>query len=195
MLKKITFVTSNKGKVNELQNLLQIEIIPKDIDLPEIQSLDLKEIIEKKAFEAYKIIQSPVVIEDTSLIFHALAKLPGTFVKWFLKELGTEGLCRLMNQYKNKTATAQNMIGLFDGTQISFFSGKIKGTISPVPKGTNGFGWDALFIPEGQYKTYAEMTNKEKMKFSFRKIAVEELKQFLIKAKLETSQSYISISD
>ncbi len=179
MFNKITFVTTNKGKVNELKKLLQIEVIQKDIDLPEIQSLDLKEIIEKKAFEAYKIIQTPVIVEDTSLVFHALGKLPGPLIKWFLKELETEGLCKMMNQYKDKTATAQNMLGLFDGKNISFFSGEIEGSIATDPIGQNGFGWDAIFIPEGQLKTYAEMTNKEKMDISFRTIAIKKLNEHL----------------
>ena len=59
------------------------------------------------------------------------------------------------------------------------FLGKINGTVSLEPKGTNGFGYDPIFIPENNIKTFAEMKLEEKNVISHRKIAITKLKSFL----------------
>ena len=59
------------------------------------------------------------------------------------------------------------------------FLGKINGTVSLEPKGTNGFGYDPIFIPENNVKTFAEMKLEEKNIISHRKIAITKLKSFL----------------
>src|SRR5690242_16126421 len=97
----LTFVTSNPGKAKQLGQYLDVPVVQKAIDLIEIQSLDGAEIIEHKAREAYRLLRSPVLVEDASLQFLALGKLPGPLIKWFLEELGTAGLCRLLNGYED----------------------------------------------------------------------------------------------
>ena len=59
------------------------------------------------------------------------------------------------------------------------FLGKIYGTVSLEPKGSNGFGYDPIFVPENSIKTFAEMKLEEKNKISHRKIAISKLKSFL----------------
>lgn len=175
----ITFITGNPGKAAELSNKLNVSIDHKKIDLPEIQTLDLKEISTFKAREAYKIVNSPVLVEDVGLVFHALNKLPGPFIKWFLTELKNEGLCKLLSSYQNKHATAEIVYTLFDGKELIYFEAALEGTIVDTPRGENGFGWDQIFMPDGQNKTYAEMTIEEKNKISHRAIALQKLQQYL----------------
>lgn len=79
MIKNLTFVTGNIAKYQQLRRHLKYLLLHQKLDLGEIQSLDLEEIIEHKAKEAYKQIKQPVLVEDTSLVFQALGKLPGGF--------------------------------------------------------------------------------------------------------------------
>tara|TARA_X000000368_G_scaffold267402_1_gene211865 strand:+ start:305 stop:568 length:264 start_codon:yes stop_codon:yes gene_type:complete len=59
------------------------------------------------------------------------------------------------------------------------FLGRVNGTVSIKPKGTNGFGYDPIFVPENHTRTFAEMSLKEKNIISHRKIAITKLKSFL----------------
>lgn len=174
-MQSLTFITGNSGKARQVSQLLDVPMAHKKIDLPEIQSLDLSTIIEWKAKEAYKHVQSPVLVDDTSLRFCTLGKLPGPLIKWFLTELGTNGLCRLLDGYPDRSAEAAVMFGLYDGQTLHTFSGSMKGSISHMPRGQHGFGWDPIFIPSGSEKTWAEMTIEEQKETSMRKIALEKL--------------------
>ncbi|MCR4326108.1 MAG: non-canonical purine NTP pyrophosphatase [Candidatus Roizmanbacteria bacterium] len=175
----LTFITGNKAKAELLARYLDYPITHKDIDLIEIQSLDVQEVAVHKAKEAYAHIKSPVLIEDTSLEFNALGKLPGTLIKWFLHELGNDGLCTLLNQYSDKRATCIVMFVLYDGKAITTFSGEMKGMIATKPKGTGGFGWDPIFISEGYVQTRGEMSRREYDATSPRRIATEKLSTYL----------------
>lgn len=179
MIDSLTYVTSNPGKVRLLRRYVDIPVQHKDIDLIEIQSLDLATIIEYKAKEAYRQMRSPVLVEDASLRFLALGKLPGPLIKWFLEELGTDGLCKLLDGYAERAALAEVQFGLYDGQSFHVFAGAREGTIALAPRGSNGFGWDSIFIPAGHHKTWAEMTNDEQGATSMRKLALKELDAFL----------------
>jgi non-canonical purine NTP pyrophosphatase (RdgB/HAM1 family) len=174
----ITFITSNPGKVIEVSKYLDIQIENKSLDLEEIQSLDLEEIVKDKVLRAFNQIKSPVLVEDVSFTFHALGNLPGPLIKWFLKELGNDGLCHLVDG-KNRSCTATVCYGLYDGNQIQTFSGSMKGRVADVPRGDGSFGWAPIFIPEGYNETYAELSIEEQVKFSMRNKALKKLKEYL----------------
>lgn len=178
-MQSLTFITGNSEKARLVNKYLDVPVTHKKIDLVEIQSLDLSVIIEEKAKEAYKYVQSPVLVEDTSLRFCALGRLPGPLIKWFLAELGTDGLCRLLDGYSDRSAEASVMFGLYDGQAFRAFTNSREGSISLVPRGFNGFGWDPIFVPYGSEKTWAEMTIEEQEETSLRKIALEELGRYL----------------
>ncbi len=180
-LNSITFITGNAAKAEQLRRHLDYPVFYRKLDLDEIQSLDLKKIVEHKAKEAYKKIGSPVLVEDVSLAFHAFGKLPGPLIKWFLGELGNDGLCKMLDGHKNRNATAEVCFGLYDGKKLKIFEGKMEGTIAKKPRGKTDFGWDPIFIPKGSRKTNAEMSVEEQKKFSMRKIALKKLEVFLKK--------------
>lgn len=175
-MKTLTFITGNLNKVKWTQRYTPIPLEHKKLDLTEIQSLDVKEVVKHKVKEAYNILKKPVLVEDTSLIFHALGKLPGPLIKWFLEELGTDGLCKLITD-KNREATATVVFGLFDGKKLRLYEGTTKGTVAEKPQGENGFGWDPIFIPNGQNKTHGEMTDEEHDKVSIRRLALEKMRK------------------
>jgi non-canonical purine NTP pyrophosphatase (RdgB/HAM1 family) len=171
----LTFVTGNAAKAEQLRWHLAVPLRHQAVDLPEIQSLDLEEVVGHKAREAYKVIGAPVLVEDTSLSFVALKRLPGPLIKWFLHELGNDGLCHLLDGYEQRGALAQVLFGWYDGQQLRCFSGAVHGAIAPEPKGVSGFGWDNIFIPQGETKTWGEMNREEQTATSMRRIALGKL--------------------
>ena len=175
----ITFVTGNQKKVTEMERILGIELKSKKIDLPELQSLDIKEVVVEKARRAFSVLGTSVIVEDTALVFHALGKLPGTFVKWFAEELDYEGMCRLLDGKEDSSATVYACIAYFDGENMDTFMGECKGTISESPRGGEGFGFDCIFIPEGYEETWSELPNEVKDDMSHRARAAHKLKDFL----------------
>ncbi|MCS6789271.1 MAG: non-canonical purine NTP pyrophosphatase [Patescibacteria group bacterium] len=177
----IYFITGNKNKYEEIKDILYpIKIKHLDIDLPEIQDINPENIIKFKLKEAFKYKKAQFIVEDTSLYLDCLNDLPGPMIKWFLKTIGDEGVFKIANLFGNTKAVAKTIIGYAeDIDKIKFFEGKIYGKIV-FPKGENGFGWDRIFMPEGFNKTFAEIEFEEKNKFSMRKIAAENFKNYLI---------------
>jgi inosine triphosphate pyrophosphatase len=172
------FITGNKGKFSEVQAILG-DVERLDLDLPEIQELDARKIIEAKLTEAQKHHAGELIVEDTSLYFDALQGLPGPFIKWFIATVGQEGLYAMADAFGKYGAEAKTIIGYANAAgDIHFFEGTFRGTIVP-PRGPNGFGWDPIFKPDGYEKTFGELDPSEKNAFSMRKIAVERLREYL----------------
>ena len=178
---KLTFITGNAGKAKYLSDYFHLPVEHIKLDLHEIQSLNLREVVEDKARRAYEIVKSPVLVEDVSLVFRGLKKLPGPLIKWFLDTLGNVGLCKLLDTFEDRSAFAEVEFAICDGSEVHIFSGSMEGSIASNPTGKMGFGWDPIFIPRGYDKTWAEMTDSEKHSTSMRKIALEKMAKFLEK--------------
>ncbi len=174
----LVVVTSNKDKIAEINEILGTNHQASRIHIPEIQSLDLDEVIAHKAKEAYRKIKKPVLVEDISLEIKALNGLPGTFVKFFLERLGTEDTVQLVGRAKTDT-TVIAAIAIFDGQNLKIFKEIVTGTLSAKNRGEHGFGFDKVFIPKGYARTYAQMAPKVKNQISHRAIAFKKLKKFL----------------
>lgn len=176
----LTFITGNPMKARQLGLHLDIPVAHLKLDLAEIQSLDLREVIEHKAREAYRHIEAPVLVEDTSLTFHELGMLPGPLIKWFLQELGNDGLCTLLRAHDDRAAVARVVFGLYDGSDaVRMFEGEAKGSIADQPRGREGFGWDPIFIPDGWTRTWGEMSPEEQLQSSMRRQALQKLQAYL----------------
>ena len=175
----ITFITSNPNKVKELGECLGFSIKHQNLDLPEIQSLSLEKVAIAKAEFAFREIKSSVLIEDNALIFSALNNLPGSFIKHFFESLKNEGLTKILNAYDNREALALSCFVLRDENGSKVFMGETKGVVADKPRGENGFGWDAIFMPAGSNMTWAEMSKEEKQKTSMRAKALEKLSDYL----------------
>lgn len=178
-VEKLTFITGNAAKAEQLGRHLEYPVAHKKADAYEIQSLDLRQIAEHKAREAQRQIGGTVLVEDTSLVFHALSRLPGPLIKWFLEELDNAGLAKLLNGYNDRNCTASVCFALCDGESVEFFEGERKGAIALEPRGERGFGWDPIFIPEGHETTWGEMDPAGQEKTSMRRVALKKLEEYL----------------
>ncbi len=175
----IYFITGNKNKFSEVKQIIP-EIEQLDIDLPEIQEIDAKEVIKAKLLEALKHKNGEIIVEDTSLYLDCMNGLPGPLIKWFLQKIGNEGIYNIAEKLENNKAQAKTIIGYAKNSkQIYFFEGIIQGKIVK-PKGNTDFGWDPIFQPNGYEKSFAELAPEEKNEISMRKIAVNKLKEFLL---------------
>jgi inosine triphosphate pyrophosphatase len=179
-MKKLIFITGNIGKLEEAKKILEgVEVVNKNIDLPEIQETNAQKVIEAKLLEAFRHHRGEYIIEDTSLYFDALNGLPGPLIKWFLEKLGDKKLFELAKKLGNDRAEARAIIGYIDANRsIRYFEGRLKGRIV-APTGKNGFGWDRIFMPDGHNKTFAQMNAEEKNKISMRKKAFTGFNKYL----------------
>lgn len=175
----IHFVTNNKNKLREFENILGFALQQAPLNLDEIQAIEVEKVVDFKARQAFEKIKKPLIVEDTGLYFDAWNGLPGALAKWFDKSIGYGNLCSLLGE--NRRAKAQTVIGYFNGENYQSFTGEVFGKISDSPRGTNHFGWDIIFIPEGHSQTFAEMGLEEKNKISMRRIALEKFKQARMK--------------
>lgn len=180
MINKIAFATTNEGKLKEARELLGIEVEGSGLEIDEIQSLDKSIVAEKKARAYYDKLQKPILVEDVSLEIEALNNLPGTYINDFSKALGNEGICELLKDKENRNATAYTTLVFIDEKGDSHeFVGEVKGKVSLHPRGADGFGWDPIFIPDGETRTFAEIKAEEKNKYSMRAKAFEKFKAWL----------------
>lgn len=175
----ITFVTGNKAKAEEIARQTNLPIQATALDLNEIQSLDVREVIEAKAREAYEHIGSPVLVDDASLSIDELGGLPGALVRWFIKGVGNEGICRFADLSRTRKAVATVAIGYYDGKDFTAFVEEVPGVISTHPEGEGGYGWDAVFIQEGYEATRASLSPEDYDRASIRRPALESLRSYL----------------
>jgi len=179
-MRDLTFITGNQNKADFLAKHLGIPIAHHKLDLDEIQSLDLHTVVEHKVRQAYVQLRKPVLVEDAALVFAAMGRLPGTYIKWFIEEIGYDGLLRLANSLPHQTAIGRVCYGLYDGTDMHFFDGEMYGRIAAEAHDNGrGFGFDPIFINEGFGKTRAEMTEQEYDRTSYRTPAIAQLRSFL----------------
>lgn len=180
-MKDVIFVTGNMHKATMLSSLLGRTLSHKSLELEEIQSVNLQSIAEHKAKQAYDALHQPVLVDDTSLGFTALSGLPGPFIKYFEQSAGgLEMVCRMLDGFSDRTATAKAVIAYYDGRQTTFFGGMISGTIAVHPRGKNGHGWDAIFCPNGfDGQTRAELDETTYAEVYKQLRPVTELKMFL----------------
>ncbi len=180
---KITIVTGNLNKLRELSALApnDLELTNQALELDEIQSLDLRKIVEDKLRRAYEQVGSAVIVEDVSAGLESLNGLPGPFIKFFEQQLGRGALYKLSKQPDDRV-TIRCIAGYFDGAKMVFAEGVVHGTIT-APRGENGFGFDCVVVPDGQLsderRTVAEMTADEKNAISHRGQAFKSLFQQL----------------
>lgn len=183
LMQSLYFVTGNAGKLSEFQALLpQVQGI--DLALTEIQHSDPEAIIAHKLAEAQQQTEGrypALLVEDTSLYLDCLGGLPGPLIKWFIapQHLGVAGLAQVAERMGNPAARAVTLIGLQLPQQAPIFvRGEVAGQIV-TPRGSQGFGWDAIFQPQGAPLTFAEMDPAEKARWSMRRLAIEALVQHL----------------
>lgn len=183
-MKKITYFTSNKGKVESLKvtaakhNIEVVQRSPKefddakDYDLLEPRSYDLKEIAKIKAIYAFKKIGMPLVVTDEGFYLDRWPKFPGSFTNFALESLKTEGILKLIEKEQRSCSFKTCMAYIDDKLEPVFFESETRGTLTDKPKGNKKPGIKSdlgyLFIPEGCENTAAEMTEEDYLEFKKR---------------------------
>lgn len=175
MADRLLFVTSNPGKVREIEALLGASVEQLDLDLPEIQALAVADVARHKALTAFERAGRPVMVEDTGLYIDALRGLPGALVRWFLATIGPAGICGLVPAGADRAAQARTAVAYCAGDSVELFIGETPGVIVAAPAGAGGFGWDPIFRPDGASGTFAELGPAERAAYSMRRQAVERL--------------------
>lgn len=176
-LKELVFVTSNLDKLSEAEAVLGVSLEHRALDLPEIQSLDIEEVVRSKVVAALARVSRPVLVEDTSLELRGMGGFPGPLIRWLLASVGARGICSLADAFEDRRATVRCIACAAGGGEEVLGLGIVEGHIARKPRGQRGFGWDSVFIPaESGGKTYAELSAGEKNRISHRRKALEALK-------------------
>jgi non-canonical purine NTP pyrophosphatase (RdgB/HAM1 family) len=180
VLDDLVFVTSNVGKLREAEAVLGRALDHCALDLPEIQTLDLHEVVRGKAVMAFEQLGRPVLVEDTGLEIAGLNGFPGPLVRWLLTSVGPQGIARIAHCFADPGAIARCLVCATDGSEEVFGEGEVNGTIATAPRGDGGFGWDSIFVPsDGDGRTYGEMAVGEKNLISHRHKAFTALRDAL----------------
>ncbi len=179
-LDELIFVTSNLGKLREAEEVLGVKLEHSALDLPEVQSLDLEEVVRAKASAAFDRLGMPVLVEDTSLELVGMGGFPGPLVRWLLASVGPAGICRVAQTFGDPRAVVRCLACATDGSTERVGLGVVRGVIAEAPRGASGFGWDPVFIPDdGDGRSYAEMDEGEKNAISHRRRALLALRDVL----------------
>jgi len=182
---KILFATSNKGKLLEAEKFLSplgFKVTQLEISYPELQASSLEEVASfgLEWILKEKGIKEAIMLEDAGLFIHALNDFPGVFSADVFKSIGLEGILRLMEDEEDRSAHFESCIAYWkEGSQPMIFKGRADGEITHEIKGEHGFGFDPIFIPEGENKTFAEMPTEEKNRFSHRGKSLKKLVKYL----------------
>jgi XTP/dITP diphosphohydrolase len=189
---QLVFASNNKNKIKEIQAL-----IPNTIQIISLEDIGCIEDIPETAetIEGNAILKANYVssnygydcfADDTGLEVDSLNGAPGVYSARYAGEQkdANDNMDKLLLELKDKSnrkANFKTVICLnLNGTQ-QLFTGIITGKIIDEKIGTNGFGYDPIFIAEGHQKTFAQLTLEEKAHISHRGIAVAQLIAFLSK--------------
>ncbi|MEA3203989.1 MAG: XTP/dITP diphosphohydrolase [Thermoplasmata archaeon] len=172
---KLTFVTGNAGKVAEMAALLAplgVEVVADGRGYPEVQAATLAEVTEAGARHLLAAgLRPPFILEDSGLFVAALRGFPGVYSRNALDTIGTAGILRLLQDVELETrgAAFQADLAYVDAAgRVHHFAGTCKGRIAERAAGSNGFGFDPVFVPHGESLTFAEMDPAEKSRLSHR---------------------------
>ncbi|RIB34692.1 non-canonical purine NTP diphosphatase [Phocaeicola vulgatus] len=191
MKKKLVFATNNAHKLDEISSILgeKVELLSlKDIhchvDIPETADT-LEGNAMLKAEYIYKNYGLDCFADDTGLEVEALNGAPGVYSaryaggEGYNAEANMQKLLQNMQGVQNRKAQFRTAICLILDGKKHLFEGIVKGEIIKEKRGSSGFGYDPIFVPEGYTKTFAELGNETKNKISHRALAVEKLCRFL----------------
>jgi XTP/dITP diphosphohydrolase len=187
----LVFASNNEHKIKEIKSLLgnsftllSLHDINIREDIPEEEPL-----IEGNALSKARFVHNAsgldVFADDTGLEISALGGLPGVHSARFAGEnkdssANIEKVLALLDNEENRKARFRTVIALILDKKEYLFEGTVEGTIIHQKRGSEGFGYDPIFVPDGKTCTFAEMKLEEKNTISHRSRAFEKLRQFLL---------------
>ena len=176
-MNEVRLVTSNPGKLKEFRHALEplgfkVEHLPEEVD--EIQADTLEEVVRECIHELGGRGVRNFILDDSGLFVSALHGFPGVYSSYAFKTLGSEGILKLLENEKDRNATFRCCIGCcIEDMDDIIVSEEATGTIIHEKRGTGGFGFDPIFVPEGYTLTFAEMPLEKKNVISHRGKAIK----------------------
>ena len=186
--------TSNKHKVEEFRKMLndlnsRVNIVTPDA-IPNFPVLiedghSFEENAEKKAEQASAYADMAAFADDSGLMVDALSGAPGIYSARYAGEGATDAarIAKLLDAMKGKTDRRARFVCAiaiaYRGDDVALFRGEVCGTIAEAPRGTNGFGYDPVFIPDGYDKTFGELPSEVKDSISHRAAAMVKAVKFI----------------
>jgi XTP/dITP diphosphohydrolase len=195
----LVFASNNQHKVKEIKSILDDNITLLSLsdvniseDIPEDEPLIEGNAIFKARY-VYNASGMNVFADDTGLEIEALNGLPGVHSARFAgeskdPEANIAKVLSMLEGKENRKARFRTVIALIFENKEYLFEGIVCGTIISEKRGGEGFGYDPVFIPEGRNLTFAQMTLQEKNRISHRAIALEKLKEFLLRHRLSVNK-------
>jgi XTP/dITP diphosphohydrolase len=141
--------------------------------------MDIEYISRRKAEAAFAVLKKPVITDDVGVYFEAWNGFPGPFAKFLLLDLGNKKVLDIFKHEANRNVIIKSAISYHDGNKIHVFIGEIKATLATKARGTDGWGFDPIIIPNGETQTFAEMGAVKKNLLSHRRLALNKLKKYL----------------
>jgi len=179
-------VTHNEGKAREFAHALRDlpwSVVMEALEYQEVQADTLDEVAVASArwLLAEGKVTPPFVLEDAGLFVDGLSGFPGVYSAYVYRTVGCAGLLRLMEGREDRSARFESRVALVlaDGA-VEVLPGTCRGTLTTEERGAGGFGFDPIFVPEGEVLTFAEMPLEEKDGMSHRGRALARLRDRLV---------------
>ncbi len=188
-MKKILVATHNVHKKEEIQ-----QILGADFEVMSLTDYDIHdEIVEDgESFNANALIKAkycfektgvPSIGDDSGLVVEALDGRPGIFSARYAGDHDfAKNIAKVLSELEgenNRKAYFITVLCYYDGKETQYFEGRVYGNLLLENKGHQGFGYDPIFVPDGYEMTFAEMKPEDKNKISHRKLAIDQLLEFL----------------
>ena len=188
---KYLLASFNPSKLKEIKALL-----PEDLDIvllsdipgavePEENGNTLEANAKIKAEYGYQLTGLPTISDDTGLLTESLNGMPGVYSARYAgepqdSEKNMEKLLNALQSERNRKAEFRTVIALQEtAEEVKYFTGVLRGNIAHEKKGNAGFGYDPVFIPEGDTRSLGEYTATEKNEISHRGKALQQLARYL----------------
>jgi len=191
-LKELLFFSHNQKKIIEINQIFKSSNIIiknlnsfKEVKDPKETGKTFSENAKIKSNFGMKKFKVPCFADDSGFCVEALNNKPGIRSKRLLEKYPTANkafeyiISNVINKKNNKAFFVTAISLSINVGHHIIFIGKIYGKVSLEPKGSNGFGYDPIFIPENKNQTFAEMSSNEKNKISHRKLAIKKMRSFL----------------
>lgn len=182
----LTLVTSNPQKAKEIQAALRLFSISMKVsgaEIPEKKALDLREVIVDKVEKAFAHVQRPLIVDDTGIFFVGYHHFPGAYSRFAFQALGFDGLFRLVNE--GQQAYFKSLIAFKAARNVSpkIFQGICRGRLTKKLHGRRKphMPYDNFFIPDGDQRTFAQMSIADKQRYDHRSKAVRAFARFYLR--------------
>jgi len=188
---RIYFATSNDSKFAEAELALAefgVRLGRLRTKGTELQSDDVAVIASAAASRLATLQHKPFFVEDTGLFVKSLAGFPGAYAAFVNRTIGPRGLLRLLAGSSDRSAEFVSAVAYVQASRRPrVFVGRLRGEISLKVRGSRGFGFDPVFVPEGMKRTLGELSLNEKCLVSHRSRALKSFGRWLGSRKIKES--------